>query len=260
MVILLAPCLGERRNGTSARPVVAVVRIDVWSDVVCPWCYIGKRRLEKALAEFPQADQVEVVWHSYQLDPGAPATATERTIDALGRRYGGPAAVAQMFDRVEATAAEEGLLFRLRETFHVGTLDAHRLLHLAAEVGGHELQAQLKEALLDAYFVQARNVGDPAVLSELAQAAGLDAARVAEVLAGTEFTNEVHADIAQAQAFGATGVPFFVIDQKYGISGAQPVELFAQALRQAWSESHPQLTTLGSTEAAEACGPDGCAI
>ncbi|MFS3130084.1 DsbA family oxidoreductase [Nocardioides sp. Bht2] len=232
----------------------------MWSDVVCPWCYIGKRRLEKALAEFPHADQVEVVWHSYQLDPGAPAEATERTRDALARRYGGPAAVQQMLDRVEATAAEEGLLFKLSETFHVGTLNAHRLLHLAAEVGGHELQAQLKEAMLDAYFVQARNIGDQAVLSELALAVGLDADRVAEVLAGNEFTNEVHADIAQAQAFGATGVPFFVVDNKYGISGAQPTELFSQALAQAWNESRPQLTTLGDGEAAEACGPDGCAI
>lgn len=236
------------------------MRIDVWSDVVCPWCYIGKRRLEKALAGFEHRDQVEVVWHSYQLDPSAPTQSTELSRDALARRFGGAQQVQQMFDRVEATAAEEGLLFRLADSFHVGTLDAHRLLHLAAEVGGTQVQGQLKEALLDAHFVQNRNVGDPAVLTELALAVGLDGDRVAEVLSSTEYTDEVHADIAQAQAFGATGVPFFVIDQKYGVSGAQPTEVFAGALAQAWSESRPVLTSLGNEAAAEACGPDGCAI
>ena len=113
------------------------MRIDVWSDVVCPWCYIGKRRLEKALDAFPHADQVEVIWHSYQLDPGAPVEAQERSSDMLARKYGGgPDAIQQMQDRVEAAAAEEGLLYKLGETLHVNTLDGHRVLHLGLEVVG----------------------------------------------------------------------------------------------------------------------------
>ncbi len=232
----------------------------MWSDVVCPWCYIGKRRLEKALESFPHAAEVEVVWHSYQLDPGAPTEGAERSSDMLARKYGGgPDAIRQMQDRVEAAAAEEGLLYRLGETLHVNTLDAHRLLHLALEVGGSELQGALKEALLAAYFLEARNVADHAVLTDIATASGLPADRVTAVLTGTEHVDDVHADIAQAQAFGSTGVPFFVIDEKYGVSGAQPAELFGQALAKAWDEKHPTIQVLGSDDA-DACGPDGCAI
>lgn len=236
------------------------MRIDVWSDVVCPWCYIGKRRLEKALDAFPHADQVEVVWHSYQLDPGAPVEAQERSSDMLARKYGGgPQAIQQMQDRVEAAAAEEGLLYRLGETLHVNTLDAHRLLHAALDDGGVDLQGRLKEALLAAYFLEARNVADHEELSKIAVAAGLPGDRVAEVLAGADYVDEVQADIAQAQAFGSSGVPFFVINQKYGVSGAQPAELFSQALTKAWEEKHPQIQVL-SADDGEACGPDGCAI
>lgn len=237
------------------------MQIEIWSDVVCPWCYIGKRRLETALAGFPHADQVEVTWRSYQLDPGAPTEPTEGTAVMLGRKYGqSPAGVQQMQDRVEAQAAEEGLVYRLSETLHLNTVDAHRLIHLAHEQGGNRLQGQVKEALLAAYFTQARNVADHAVLRDVAIAAGLDAARVDEVLGGTEFTAEVQADIEQAQAFGATGVPFFVVDRKYGVSGAQPAEVFTQVLEQAWAEAHPVLQSVPGAADADACGPDGCAI
>ncbi len=237
------------------------MQIEIWSDVVCPWCYIGKRRLETALAGFPHADQVDVTWRSYQLDPGAPTEPTEGTAVMLGRKYGqSPAGVQQMQDRVEAQGAEEGLVYRLSETLHLNTVDAHRLIHLAHEQGGNRLQGQVKEALLAAYFTQARNVADHAVLRDVAIAAGLDAARVDEVLGGTEFTAEVQADIEQAQAFGATGVPFFVVDRKYGVSGAQPAEVFTQVLEQAWAEAHPVLQSVPGAADADACGPDGCAI
>lgn len=236
------------------------MKIDVWSDVVCPWCYIGKRRLEKALADFAHADQVEITWHAYELDPGAPAVATERSSDMLARKYGGgPAAIQQMQDRVEAAAAEEGLLYRLGETMHVNTADAHRLLHLAHEVGGNELQGAFKEALLAAYFLKARNVADHQVLQDIAAEVGLPADRVAAVLGGSEYADAVQADIAQAQAYGANGVPFFVFDSKYGISGAQPAEVFADVLDKAWADSHPTIEVIGSDDA-QACGPDGCAI
>lgn len=236
------------------------MRIDVWSDVVCPWCYIGKRRLEKALDAFEHSDAVEVVWHSYQLDPGAPAAPVERSSDMLARKYGGgPAAIQQMQDRVEAVAAEEGLLYRLSETMHLNTMDAHRLLHLAHDVGGAELQGAVKEALLAAYFLQARNVADHEVLREVAVEAGLPAERVAAVLAGDDYADAVHADVAQAQSYGASGVPFFVVDARYGIAGAQPVEVLTDVLTRAWADANPVIEVVGAAEG-EACGPDGCAI
>ena len=229
------------------------MRIEIWSDVVCPWCYIGKRRLETALAEFPHRDEVEVVWRSFQLDPSSPSTPTETVVEHLGRKYGGGTAGAQqMVDRVEALAAEEGLLFRHAAAPHVGTLDAHRLLHAAGEKRG-----ELKEALLHAYFVEAQNVADHDVLTRIAAEVGLDEVAVKSVLTTDEHADEVEADIRQAAAYGATGVPFFVIDGRYGISGAQPVETFAQALDRAWSEAHPAIEVIGG---ADACGPDGCAV
>ena len=243
------------------------LRIDIWSDVVCPWCYIGKRRLETALAGFEHADDVEVVWHSYQLDPGAPDVPVETVAEALGRKYGGgPEAGKGMIDRVEAVAAEEGMVWRHHASLRVGTMDAHRLLHLAHHEGGSALQGTLKEALLSAYFVEARNVADHAVLREVALGAGLDAAAVDRVLASDELADEVWADIEQAQRFGATGVPFFVIDEKYGVSGAQPADTFRQVLERAWSERTPVVQMVGSPDAGQSgesgdvCGPDGCAV
>jgi predicted DsbA family dithiol-disulfide isomerase len=233
------------------------MQIEIWSDVVCPWCYIGKRRLEKALADFPHA--VEVVYRSFQLDPSAPTVPVETVAEALGRKYGGgPEAGRRMVDRVEAVAAEEGLLFRHHQSLRVGTVDAHRLLHLALETGGPELQGRLKEALLSAYFVETENVADHDTLSRIATGVGLDADRVAGVLGSDEFADAVEADIRQAAAFGATGVPFFVIDRKYGVSGAQPTEVFTQVRERAWADAHPQLDMVGATD--DACGPDGCAI
>lgn len=229
--------------------------IEIWSDVVCPWCYIGKRRLEKALAGFPHAEDVDVVYRSFQLDPSAPVVPTETVAESLGRKYGGgPEAGKKMIDRVEAVAAEEGLLFRHHQALRVNTVDAHRLLHLAA---CEDKQAQLKEALLSAYFIETENVADHDTLVRIATGVGLEEKRVREVLQGKEYADEVEADIREAASLGANGVPFFVIDRKYGISGAQPSEVFGQVLDRAWDESHPQLDVVGG---AGVCGPDGCAI
>lgn len=235
------------------------MRIEIWSDVVCPWCYVGKRRLETALAGFEHAGEVEVVYRSFELDPSAPRHGHELSTPVIARKYGrSEAEMRQMQQQLIDLAAEEGLAFKLFETVHTNTIDAHRVLHLALDTGGARLQRELKEALLAAYFVDARNVGDHDVLTEVAVAAGLDEARVREVLAGTDYLDAVEADIAQARAYGATGVPFFVVDQKYGVSGAQPAGVFSQVLEQAWTASHPVLQTVGGD--AEACGPDGCAI
>jgi predicted DsbA family dithiol-disulfide isomerase len=236
------------------------MRIEVWSDVVCPWCYIGKRRLETALETFPHRDEVEVVYRSFELDPSAPQHGHERTLTTLAQKYGrSEDEMRTMMQGVIDTAAEEGLAFQLFDNVHTRTVDAHRLLHLALATGGAALQRELKEALLAAYFVRAENVGDHDVLRTAAVSVGLDPVRVEEVLAGTEFSDGVAADIAQARAYGATGVPFFVVDQKYGVSGAQPAEVFSQLLDQAWTESHPQIQLVGGPDA-DACGPDGCAI
>jgi predicted DsbA family dithiol-disulfide isomerase len=232
------------------------VRIDIWSDVVCPWCYIGKRRLESALAGFEHADEVEVVWHSYQLDPGAPTEPNESVAEHLGRKYGGgPAAGAQMIDRVEAVAAEEGLVYRLHHAQRANTVDAHRLLHLALEESGPGAQDRLEEALLAAYFTEARNVADHDVLREVATGAGLDPARVDEVLGSDAYAAAVQADIDRAHAYGSSGVPFFVIDGRYGVSGAQPAEAFGEVLRRAWAERAPSLQMVGGNDV---CGPEGC--
>ena len=234
------------------------MRIEIWSDVVCPWCYIGKRRLETALSHFVHRDEVEVVWRSYQLDPAAPTTPEQTVAEHLGQKYGGgPAAGRQMVDRVEAVAAEEGLVYRLAEAQRANTLDAHRLLHLAHEEGR---QGELKEALLAAYFLHARNVADPDVLAGIAREVGLDEVRVKEVLTTDRFADAVEADVRQAAAYGATGVPFFVVDGRYGVSGAQPAEAFAQVLERAWAAAHPPLDLIGGPDGGEACGPDGCPV
>jgi predicted DsbA family dithiol-disulfide isomerase len=238
------------------------MRIEIWSDIACPWCYIGKRRLESALAEAVATgsvdeDDVAVVYRSFQLDPAAPAVGTETALEMLSRKYGvSREEAAQMQARVTGLAEAEGMSWQHEKTLHANTLDAHRLLHLAKESGR---QAELKEALLAANFVEARDIADHSVLRQVAVGAGLPADRVDAVLASDDFATDVRADIEQARAYGATGVPFFVVDQKYGVSGAQPAEVFAQLIERAWGESHPALE-LADGGADGSCGPDGCPI
>jgi len=234
------------------------VRIEIWSDVVCPWCYIGKRRLETALSEFEHADQVEVVYRSFELDPTAPTVGRETIAEALGRKYGGGVANGRrMMERVEEVAAGEGLDFDYANATHTATIDAHRLLHFARAEVGLDAQRALNEALLAAYFTRGESMGDHDVLRTVARSVGLDSVRVDEVLASQQYADAVAEDLAAARAYGITGVPFFVVDEKYGISGAQPKELFSQVLQRAWSDTHPQLTLVGTEDA---CGPDGCTV
>lgn len=245
------------------------MRIDIWSDVVCPWCAIGNKRLQSALADFAHADEVEVVYHSFQLDPSAPSEPTERATQMLARKYRmSPSQAAEAQGRVSALAAEEGMDWTRGESWHVGTRDAHRLLHLALTEHGATTQVALKEALWQAHFGDVRNIGDAEVLTDVAVSVGLDAVRVREVLDSSEFAEAVDADIDRAADLGASGVPFFVVDHKFAISGAQPAELFGQALERAWAERTPLQTLTaekGETgdhagHGAGACGPDGCPI
>lgn len=238
--------------------------IEIWSDVVCPWCLVGKRRLEAALAQFEHADEVTIRWRSFQLDPSAqvsdPAVPGDHA-GHLGAKYGGGRqAGLAMIDQMTQVAAQDGLEFRLDRATGRNTLDAHRLLHAAASAaGGYCLQGRLKERLLQAYMRDGERIDDRSVLARLATEAGLDADVVRDVLTTDLHEGDVAADQAEAAAMGARGVPFVVIDRRYGVSGAQPVEVFGRALEQAWAERTP-VTVLAGAQEDPSCGPDGCAI
>ena len=210
------------------------MKVDIWVDVVCPWCYIGKRRFEHALEQFAHRDEVEVVHRSFQLDPSASNDRVEPTPQMLARKYGTSVDEAKgMMRRVEQTAAEEGLEYHLERTLSGNTFDAHRVLHLAKERG---VQSAVVERFYRAYFTEGRSLFDHDSLVALAAEAGLDADEVRRVLVEGTYAEAVLEDESEAHALGATGVPFFVIDGRYGVSGAQPAELFAQALERAWAE------------------------
>ncbi|MFI5570568.1 DsbA family oxidoreductase [Streptomyces sp. NPDC051740] len=233
------------------------MRVEIWSDIACPWCYVGKARFEKALAAFPHREQVEVVHRSFELDPGRAKDDIQPVLSMLTRKYGMSEAQAEAGeDNLGTQAAAEGLPYRTRGRDHGSTFDMHRLLHFARERGR---QVELLDLLYRANFAEERSVfNDDERLVELAGAAGLDADAVREVLADPKaYADEVRADEREAAELGANGVPFFVLDRKYGVSGAQPAEVFTRALSQAWGE-RPPLTLVDGD--AEACGPDGCAV
>ena len=210
------------------------MKVEIWSDVVCPWCYIGKRRFEAALRDFPHP--VEVVWKSFQLDPTATPRQPGSEAPRLAEKYGRSVAEAQqMIDHVTAAAAAEGLTYRLDLACSGSSFDAHRLLHLAKAEG---LQDELKERLDRAHFTEGQPIHDHDTLVRLAGEAGLDEVKAKDVLAGDRYAVDVRADIEEARALGINAVPFFVIDRRYGVSGAQPAQILTAALEQAWSEAH----------------------
>lgn len=231
------------------------MRVEIWSDVVCPWCYVGKRRFESALARFPHAEEVEVVWRSFELDPSAPATSDVDLLDHLASKYGVSRDEAQaMNDRVTAVAAGEGLSFRLDRARRGNTFDAHRLLHLAAARGR---AGELEERLMAAYFTEGEPIADGAALERQAVAVGLDGDNARRVLAGDAFAADVRADQADARRLGITSVPFFVFNRRYGVAGAQPADVLLGALQQAWEERPPVSVLSTAGPPGEACGPDG---
>ncbi|MEX2290106.1 MAG: DsbA family oxidoreductase [Mycobacteriales bacterium] len=233
------------------------MRVEIWSDVVCPWCYIGKRRFEQALAAFPHRDEVEVVWRAFELDGQAPPERVGDYAEMLAAKYGCSVEHGQeMIDTMTANAAQEGLDFRFDRARVGNTFDAHRLLHLAAERG---LQDAVKERLLLATFTEGEPIGDAETLVRLVAEAGLDADEARAVLADGRYADEVRADERDAQRFGISGVPFFVVDRTYGVSGAQPADVLRALLDKAWEESRPvQLVTTGA--AGPGCDGDSCAV
>ena len=234
------------------------MKVEIWSDVACPWCYIGKRRFEAATAEFEHRDQLEVVWRSFELDPSAPARREGTPAEHLARKYGTTALqAAQMNSRMSDAAAGDGLAYRLDELKMGNTFDAHRLIHLGAERG---VQDAVKERLLAAYLTEGEAISDRETLVRLAAEAGLDPLEARAMLDSGRFTAEVRADEREAGELGINGVPFFVLDRRYGISGAQPPELLLEALRQAWQEAHPPSTLKAVGGPGPVCDDESCEV
>ena len=220
------------------------MKVEIWSDVVCPWCYIGKRRFEAALSRFEAAGTVEITWRSFQLNPEFPVGSHESHDSYLARKLGiAPAQVAQLNERVVALAAAEGLDYPFETYVTVNTFDAHRVTHLARALG---LGLPIHERLLRAQLVEGEVLDDPDTLARLAAEVGVPEAETRRVLATDAHAAEVQADIAEARAIGVNGVPFFVIDRRYGISGAQPAELFLEALQAARRDAEAEVAAARS--------------
>lgn len=231
------------------------MKIDIWSDVVCPWCWIGKHRFEQGLALMgDDAPQIEVQWHPFLLDPDAGTTPVPLR-EAYVAKFGSVERTEQILSQTQTTARAEGLPMDFEQgQVRVTTLPAHRLIWLAGREG---VQAAVGEALFRAHFVEGRNLADPQTLIAAAAAGGIDAERVSALLAGEEGLEEIQAQLAQAQALGIQSVPTFVINDRYALQGAQPPEAFAQALRQIAAEM-PEAPAPAAADG-QACGPQGCA-
>jgi predicted DsbA family dithiol-disulfide isomerase len=212
------------------------MQVEIWSDVVCPWCYIGKRRFEEALEQFPGRDDVDVVWRSFELDPEGPREPTPLN-ERLAKRYGIQAEeAAARHERTTEIAAGVGLDLQLDRALSGNTFDAHRLIHLADE---HGLQNAANERVLAAYFSEGLPISDRETLVELGVSIGLAADEVRAMLASDRFAREVREDESIAANFGINGVPFFVLDRRLGVSGAQSVEVLLGALEEAAGETQP---------------------
>lgn len=209
------------------------LRIEVWSDVLCPWCYIGKRRLETALSRFEHADEVEVRWHSFQLDPSYPKGQRQPVFEMLAKKFGAPPAqVRSMTQQVTDLAAAEGLTYALDRAVAVNTVDAHRLTHLAAQ---HGLDGEMHERLLRAHLCEGEVVNDFETLVRLGVETGVPEDEARQVLQSDKYAGEVEADGREAGRLGATGVPFFVLNRAYGVSGAQSADTFLSTLQKAYA-------------------------
>jgi predicted DsbA family dithiol-disulfide isomerase len=228
------------------------VHVEIWSDIACPWCYVGKRRFEAALAAFEHRDDVRVTWRSFELDPTAPRERDGDGAAHLAEKYGTSREQALAMQRsMTEVAAAEGLQFRFDLARGGNTFDAHRLLHLAAE---HEAQDALKERLMRAYLTEGELIGDAAVLERLATGVGLPANEVRDLLAGDRYADEVRDDERAAMSLGIHAVPFFVVDRAFGAAGAQSPDVLGELLRRAW-EARPTLSVMAG---GEACSPGGC--
>jgi predicted DsbA family dithiol-disulfide isomerase len=228
------------------------VHVEIWSDIACPWCYVGKRRFEAALAAFEHRDEVRVTWRSFELDPSAPREREGDGAAHLARKYGTSREQAlAMHQRMTATAAEDGLDFRFDLARGGNTFDAHRLVHLAE---AHGVQDAMKERLMRAYLTEGELMSDAATLERLAVEVGVPADAVRQMLATDRYAAEVRDDERTATSLGITAVPFFVIDRRIGAAGAQPPEVLGELLRRGWAE-RPAIPVVAT---GDTCGVDGC--
>lgn len=232
------------------------MKVEIWSDIICPFCYIGKRRFEQALANFTQKENIEIVWRSYQLDPEMKYVPGQSVHAYLAMRKGvSEQEGKRMNDYMSNMAREVGLQYDFDKAVVANTLDAHRLSHLALK---HGLQDEAEERLFKAYFTEGQNIGDVETLVKLGEEIGLNGEEVRQMLQSDTYQQEVQQDIYEAQQVGVRGVPFFVLDGKFAVSGAQPAEVFEQALQHAWQEHEKTkpLKPIGNA-GADACGIDG---
>ena len=228
------------------------MKVEIWSDIVCPFCYIGKRKFEKALNSFTQKENVEVVWRSFQLDPDLKQVPGQSVHQYLAKRKGVSAEEGKrMNDSMSQMAKEVGLHYKFDEAIINNTMDAHRLSHLALQ---HGLQNEVEEKLFAAYYTEGKDIGDVETLVQVGESAGLKGIEIRNMLASDDFVQAVQLDQYEAQQVGARGVPFFVFNDKYAVSGAQPSELFTQVLDKIWEEEHPAPI---HQEAVGSCSADG---
>lgn len=233
------------------------LKIQIWSDIMCPFCYIGKRKMEEALSQFDNKNSVAIEWKSFQLDPRFVSTPNETLADHLAEKYGRDSDWAEsMLENTAQTAKSNGLDFHFEKAILANSLNAHRLLHLAKK---NNLSNDLKEQLLKAYFTEGKDVNNWNTLQEIGQKAGLQIDEIKQLIDTDLFTKEVRHDQQQAQDLGVTGVPFFVFDNKYAISGAQPTDVFLKTLEKTWDEGKfTEPIKIQNTTEANSCGIDGC--
>ncbi|HBH23192.1 MAG TPA: disulfide bond formation protein DsbA [Cytophagales bacterium] len=228
------------------------MKIEIWSDIACPFCYIGKHHLEKAVEKLPENTSIDIEWKSFELDPGAAKDYKEDLYELLARKYGQPRTWAvQMSGNMAEKGKTIGLEFNFDKTVPTNTFDAHRLLKMAQAKGlGH----QAEEIMFEAYFRDGKHVGRLEALADIGEEMGLDREEVIQMLNSDDFSDQVRSEEEASRKFGITGVPFFVINRKYGISGAQPVEHFEKVLQQAHSDEQPREVSGNGPS----CGPEGC--
>lgn len=233
------------------------LKVQIWSDIMCPFCYIGKRRIEEALNQFENKEAVEIEWKSFQLDAGFIPSTDDNLAEHLAEKYRKDTDWAQnMLDNMTQNAKTAGLDFNFEKAVLANSHNAHRLLHLAKK---HHLANELEELLFKAYLTDGKNLNNLDTLSELGIEVGLEAEAVAQVLHSNAYSNDVKQDIQQANAIGVQGVPFFVFDNKYAISGAQPATAFLQTLEKVWQEGQfDSKITLVNTTNGNSCDIDGC--
>ena len=233
------------------------LKIQIWSDIMCPFCYIGKRRLENAISQFGHQDAIEIEWKSFQLDPNFIASEDDNLVEHLAEKYRKDKDWAiEMLENMTQNAANSGLEFHFEKSLMANSFHAHRLLHLAKK---QDLGSELKELLFKAYFTNGEDVNNKETLKQLGIQAGLDSNKIDEALNSNIYADEVQEDILMAKKLGIQGVPFFVFDNKYAISGAQHVETFVKTLEKVWQEGYfeSKITILNATSE-NSCGIDGC--